>query len=100
MAGPDLNIDFGALDRAKSDMAVTADTLRRAQRVGDDLADLTGHARLAGKVRDFAANWDDHRARLLKGLEHLQDSITAIEETFTEVDRTLGQHAGMGSTLP
>ncbi|MDL9978213.1 hypothetical protein [Microbacterium candidum] len=89
-----LEVDFAELHHAKQQLATTADTLRRAQLMGDRLADLTGHPRLAGKVRDFASNWAIHRSRLLASLRHLEDSIAAIEETFADVDHRLGREVG------
>lgn len=90
----DLQIDFDALERAKRSMTSTADTLRRAQLTGDQLAGLTGHPRLADKVRDFAGNWEIHRAKLLASLKHLEDGIAAIEETLRDVDHSLGREVG------
>lgn len=90
----DLQIDFGALERAKSSMTATAETLRNARMMGDQLAGLTGHPRLAGTVRDFAGNWEIHRAKLLASITHLEESIAAVEETFADVDHRLGREAG------
>lgn len=61
--------------------------------VGGDLAGLTGEDRLAGKVRDFADNWDYNRGKLVEKLQFLRDGLDAIVDSMTEVDAELARQA-------
>lgn len=86
----DIELDLEALRAAKSRVSGALATFRSADRVGDDLAELTGEHRLAGKVRDFAGNWDHNRGRLEEQLVAVHDWLQAIDETMTDLDRTMG----------
>ncbi len=86
----DVDLDLTALRVAKSRVATALETFRSADRVGHDLADLTGEHRLAGKVRDFAGNWDHNRGKLEEQLVAVRDWLDAIDETMTDLDRTMG----------
>ena len=44
---------------------------------------------MAGRVRDFAGNWDHNRGKLEEQLETVQDWLDAIVETFTELDEEM-----------
>ena len=82
----DIRLDFATLGlaRVRVDNAIT--TFQSAGRVGDDLADLTGEYRLAGKVRDFADNWDHNRSKLEEQLVFLRDSLEAVVDVMTDLD--------------
>ncbi|MGN6218159.1 MAG: hypothetical protein ACTHNQ_01545 [Microbacterium sp.] len=86
----EIDVDLAALETARSRVGGALDTFRSADRVGDDLADLTGEARLAGRVRDFAGNWDHNRGKLEDQLVAVGDWLDAIAETLTELDEEMG----------
>lgn len=86
----DVDLDLTALRGAKVRVEAALATFRGADRVGEDLAELTGEHRLAGRVRDFAGNWDHNRGKLEEQLGAVRDWLDAIDETFTDLDRTLG----------
>jgi len=86
----DIDVDLAALKTAQSRVDGALDTFRSADRVGEDLADLTGEARLAGRVRDFAGNWDHNRGKLEEQLVAVGDWLEAIVETLTELDEDMG----------
>lgn len=90
----DIDLDLSAISLAgiRVDNALT--TFQSAERVGDDLADLTGDRRLAGKVRDFAGNWDYNRGKLEEQLVGVRDWLQAIEDTFTELDQSMADPDG------
>ena len=94
----DVDLDLTALRLARSRVSAALETFRSADRVGDDLADLTGEHRLAGKVRDFAGNWDHNRGKLEEQLTTLRDWLDAIDETMTELDQSLGDSVDEGTT--
>jgi hypothetical protein len=86
----EIDVDLAALETARWRVDGALDTFRSADRVGDDLADLTGETRLAGRVRDFAGNWDHNRGKLEEQLVAVGDWLDAIVETLTELDEEMG----------
>lgn len=94
----DVELDLVALRAAKGRVSAALTTFRSADRVGDDLADLTGEHRLAGKVRDFAGNWDHNRGKLEEQLIAVHDWLAAIDETMTDLDRSMGDTVADGTT--
>ena len=94
----DVDLDLTALRLARGRVAAALETFRSADRVGDDLAELTGEHRLAGKVRDFAGNWDYNRGRLEEQLVTLRDWLEAIDDTMTELDQSMGDSVDQGTT--
>ena len=96
----DVDLDLTALRLAKTRVATALDTFRSADRVGDDLADLTGEYRLARKVRDFAGNWDHNRGKLEEQLVAVRDWLEAIDETMTDLDRTMGDDVDTDEDTP
>jgi hypothetical protein len=94
----DVELDLVALRAAKGRVSAALTTFRSADRVGDDLADLTGEHRLAGKVRDFAGNWDHNRGKLEEQLIAVHDWLAAIDETMTDLDRSMGDTVTDGTT--
>lgn len=89
----DVQLDFDALRTARVRVDEALSTFGSAGTVGDDLAVLTGEDRLAGKVRDFADNWDYNRGKLIEKLEFLRDGLDAIVDTMREVDDELARQA-------
>ncbi|MCW3492813.1 hypothetical protein [Microbacterium sp. SSM24] len=96
----DIELDLDALRTAKSRVSAALETFRSADRVGDDLADLTGEHRLAAKVRDFAGNWDHNRGKLEEQLVAVRDWLEAIDETMTELDRSMGDGVDTDEDAP
>lgn len=90
---PDLNLDFDELRLARGRVVTSLETFQSAGTVGRDIADLTGEHRLAGKVRDFADNWDYNRGKLEEKLEFLRDALDAVIDTMAEVDAELERSA-------
>ena len=86
----DIQLDLAAIRAARGRVAGALSTFQSADRVGDDVADLTGEHRLAGKVRDFAGNWDYNRGKLEEQLVTVRDWLDAIDETMTELDQSMG----------
>lgn len=94
----DIRLDLTAIRAARGRVASALDTFRSADDIGHDLADLTGEHRLAGKVRDFAGNWDHNRGKLEEQLVAVRDWLDAIDETMTELDRSMGDSLDEGTT--
>ncbi|GAB2849571.1 hypothetical protein ACFQ0P_06835 [Microbacterium insulae] len=96
----DVDLDLTALRTAKIRVAEALETFRSADRVGDDLAELTGEYRLAWKVRDFAGNWDHNRGKLEEQLVAVRDWLQAIDDTYTDLDRTMGDGVDSDGDTP
>ncbi len=96
----DVDLDLTALRVARGRVDSALETFRSAERVGDDLAELTGEHRLARKVRDFAGNWDHNRGKLEEQLVAVRDWLEAVDETYTDLDRTLGDGVDTDGTTP
>lgn len=82
----DIRLDFDTLSLASTRVDTAISTFQSAGRVGDDIADLTGEHRLAGKVRDFAGNWDHNRAKLEEQLTFIRDSLEAVIDVMADLD--------------
>ena len=97
----DLQLDFGELNSLKSTVDTVSSTFARAERVSEDVAGYTGHDGLAGKVREFADNWDIGRGKLQANLDYVSEAIKSIVDTFTDLDQGLADAAGqLAPTLP
>ena len=94
----DLELDLTELRAAKSRVETALSTFQSAERVGDDLGELTGERRLASKVGDFAGNWDYNRGKLEEQLTTVRDWLQAIDETMTELDRSMADASDTGGT--
>ena len=81
-----LNIDYDELGRARTDIDDVISSFSRADRVSADIASLVGHGGLASKVNEFSDSWDISREKLHKSLSFISDSLTAVIDTFTELD--------------
>ena len=90
----DIRLDFDTLTSARARVDGAISTFQSAGRVGDDVAALTGEPRLAGKVRDFAGNWDANRAALEEQLAFIRDSLDAVK-TYATGDVLLLSEEGM-----
>lgn len=82
----DIKLDLGTLGLAQQRVDTAITTFQSAGRVGDDLAGYTGEHRLAGKVRDFADNWDHNRGKLEEKLVFIRDSLGAVVDVMTDLD--------------
>jgi len=89
----DLRFDLDALRDASSRIGRVSGRLDGA---GDDsrhLPDSAGHDAMRGALSDFRDKWSVHRDDLLEELQFLRDSLTAIADTFDELDGDLADRA-------
>ncbi len=92
----DIKLDFDTLHSSRTRVNTAISLFQGAGRVGDDIAGLTGEERLAGKVRDFAGNWDAQRAALEEQLTFVRDSLDAIVDVMTDLDVNLADSLSQG----
>ena len=81
-----LSIDYDELNRARIDIDDVLSSFKRADSVSSDIAGLVGHSGLASKVNDFSDSWDISRDKLKESLSFISESLTAVVDTFTELD--------------
>jgi hypothetical protein len=85
----DLSIDLERLEALQADMRVVRKEFDEAEEFSQTVADLVGHDRLAGVVRDFASKWNLRRAELLEELDYLAEAAKTIRDTMIELDKEL-----------
>ena len=85
----DLVLDTGRLREAGAALRIVATEFEHANARSDQAADATGHDGLADRVREFAYNWDDRRAKMLAGIAGLAAVATGAAEQFEEIDSVL-----------
>ena len=95
----DLVVDFDELVSARSRIDHAVSTFQGVERVGHDISALVGHSGLASKVNDFADSWDINRGKLTEALEFVIESLTAIIDTFRELDEAQAK-AATATTTP
>jgi hypothetical protein len=89
----DLRFDLDGLRDASSRIGRVSGRLDGS---GDDtrhLPDSAGHDSVRGALSDFRDKWSVHREDLLEELKFLSDSLTAIADTFDELDADLAERA-------
>jgi len=89
----DIRIDFDRLDRARTRLTTVIGDFDATGDVQAQLPAATGHLRLAGVVGDFRSAWSVRRGQLTEELKFINDSITAIHDTFQELDKDLAIRA-------
>jgi hypothetical protein len=57
--------------------------------ISDEYSSVVGHDGLAGRLRDFADNWDDKRAEMLEAIQGLGEATEGIGSAFTEADNEM-----------
>jgi hypothetical protein len=62
-----------------------------AEEFSKTVADLTGHDRLAGRVRDFASSWNIKREETIESVKALKESVGGIADTFDSLDADLAK---------
>lgn len=85
--GDHVTIDYDELRDARSDIDGARDLFASAGAVSADIARVVGHSGLASKVGDFEDSWDISREKLENGLEFVSAFLTAVIDTFTELDK-------------
>lgn len=91
MAGYDLSIDMGTLQTLATDLASIVRELENADERASDAAEATGHDGLRDRVNDFADKWRIKREDMIADVQTLSDVMTAIVDTFTQVDADLAK---------
>jgi hypothetical protein len=85
----DLDIDIDVLRETGTALRVVATEFEHANDRSDDAADATGHDGLADRVREFAHNWDDRRAKMLENIAFLAEAGVGIGDTFADIESEL-----------
>ncbi|MET0843377.1 MAG: hypothetical protein ABWY23_05980 [Mycetocola sp.] len=62
-----------------------------AEKFSETVAELTGHNRLEGRVKDFASSWNIKREEVIESVKALKDSVGGIADTFDSLDADLAK---------
>lgn len=89
----DLRFDLDGLRHASGRIGGVSSRLQGAGDESRALPDAAGHDQLHGALVDFRDKWSVHRDDLLDELQFLKDSLTAIADTFDELDGDLADRA-------
>lgn len=80
---PDVLVDTGR------SLRFVATEFANAGDISDEYAEIVGHGGLAGRLRDFADNWDDKRAEMLEAIQGLGEATEGIGSAFVEADNQM-----------
>lgn len=86
----DISLDYAVLRGAVTNLEFIATQFEASADTAAAAAEATGHDGLAGRVRDFADNWDDTRKRFQHAAADLAKSIDEIREAFETFDHGAG----------
>lgn len=86
-----LEVDTDLLIEAGGQLRTVVDTFAYANDDAEALADHVGHPGLAGKVRDFAQNWQSRRQEMLDTIGGLSEAAEGVGLAFEEMDQTLAE---------
>lgn len=86
---PDIQVDPEQLMEAGGQLMGIVDAFTYANDDAASLADQVGHRGLAGKVRDFAQNWQSRRQEMLEVIGNLGEVSEGVGIAFEEWDREL-----------
>jgi hypothetical protein len=93
----DLRVDLQAVRELGQDLTTVAGEFEGAGARSDRIAGAVGHDGLAEAVRDFAAKWDDTRAKMTENLRVLADGAVGVADAFGDADRQLADAADGGA---
>lgn len=89
----DIKLDTSELRSRARALGSTCSTLRTVSGDAESIACAVGHDGLAGKVREFGNAWTINRDRLIKELEALSQVISAVADTYEDMDRQIASAA-------
>jgi hypothetical protein len=89
MSGTDFKVDTEVLRNAGAQLRDVVDTLTGAKDDAATLAEHVGHGGLAGKVRDFADNWQSRRQEMVETIGSLGEVSENVGIAFEEWDAGL-----------
>jgi hypothetical protein len=82
----DLEIDTEVLNEAGRSLRLVANEFEHANANSDRAAEAVGHDGLAERVREFAHNWDDRRAKIVNNVVSLAEASTGIGGAFDQLE--------------
>ncbi|ARJ05675.1 hypothetical protein GCM10010988_07920 [Cnuibacter physcomitrellae] len=88
---PDLLVDTDTLRSLDEALKLIVATLDGAEGMSRSTADASGNGELAGRLIDFADDWEDNREDMLDAVRTVSDAIHFISEGFEMLDQDLVQ---------
>lgn len=85
----DLKVDYATLDHAQLSLSRIASEFEHMESRRDAHADIWGLDSVRDAMKDFADNWDRHRAGLLEDIHEVGSMCAATAETFRSCETAL-----------
>lgn len=85
----DLKVDYAALDHAQLSLSRIAGEFEHMESRREAMADVWGLDSVRNAMKDFADNWDRHRAGLLEDIRKVGSMCAAAAETFRSCEAAL-----------
>ncbi|WP_378146930.1 hypothetical protein ACFJGV_03725 [Cnuibacter sp. UC19_7] len=86
---PDLLVDTDTLRSLDEALKLIVATLDGAEGMSRSTADASGNGELAGRLIDFADDWEDNREDMLEAVRTVSDAIHFIAQGFEVLDQDL-----------
>lgn len=84
-----IRVQPGVLEDTGRSLRYVATEFANAGDITEEYSSVVGHGGLAGRLRDFADNWDDKRAEMLEAIQGLGEATEGIGSAFTEADNEM-----------
>ncbi|MGO1646611.1 hypothetical protein [Agrococcus casei] len=82
----DIRLSYDDLRGAVTNLEYVATQFEASGDTADACADATAHDQLAGRVREFADNWDDNRRKFTTAADDLAAAIEQVHDAFKAFD--------------
>jgi hypothetical protein len=89
----DLYVNTEVLRDAATDLNSVRSEFESATTNSERIADATGHDGLAGRVREFASNWDGRRVEIIDQMTTLQTNLSTAADGLESADEEIGAWA-------
>lgn len=84
-----IRLDLASVRGAAEDARLIRSTFDTSDDTAQSAAAACGHDELANAIERFASTWDDRRSGFVANLGDLATALHAIDEAFTDLDRSL-----------
>jgi len=87
----DITYDVGDLDSLAANLMTIKNSFDNAEKFSDAVSNAVGNAMLAGKVQDFADQWNDKRREMGEKVSDMATFVGNTRDAFQKVDSELAK---------
>ena len=87
----DIRYDVGDLDSLAENLTTIKTSFDNAEKFSDEVSAAVGNAMLAGKVQDFADQWNDKRREMGEKVSDMAIFVSNARDAFQKVDDELAK---------